>query len=56
MKMKTVKASTAKPNGNPTPGDEPFGIEPAVRFYFNKSVIRLRKYKKQKSLSFAIKS
>ena len=33
MKMKTVKASTAKPNSKPIPGDKYLGLEPATCFY-----------------------
>ena len=29
----SVKASAAKPLGNPPPGDKTLGIEPATRFY-----------------------
>ena len=32
-KMKTVKASTVKPNGKPPPVDKYLGIEPDIRFY-----------------------
>ena len=31
--MKTIKASTDKPNSKPPPGDKTLGIEPVVRFY-----------------------
>ena len=33
MIMKTVKASTAKPNGKPPPRSKSLGIEPAILFY-----------------------
>ena len=33
MNMKTVKASTAKSNSKPPPGDKSLGIETAIRFY-----------------------
>ena len=33
MKMKTVKASTAKPNGKSPPGDKYLKIYPAIHFY-----------------------
>ena len=31
--LKTVKASTAKPDNTPPPGDKTLGIEPDIRFY-----------------------
>ena len=31
--MKKLKASTAKPNGKPLPGDKYLGLEPAIIFY-----------------------
>ena len=33
MKMKTVKASTAEPNGKPTPGDKNLGLDTIICFY-----------------------
>ena len=33
MKIKTVKASAAKPNGKPPPGDKSLGFDPYIRFY-----------------------
>ena len=32
-KKSSVKASAAKPLGNPPPGDKNFGLEPAICFY-----------------------
>ena len=31
--LKTVKASTSKPNRNPPPGDLTFSIDPDILFY-----------------------
>ena len=33
MKMKTVKASTSKPNGKPPPGDKSLRVEIDIPFY-----------------------
>ena len=33
ISMKTVKASTYKPNSNPSPGYKNFGLEPDIFFY-----------------------
>ena len=33
VSLKLIKASTYKPNGNPTPGDKTIGLESAIRFY-----------------------
>ena len=33
ISMKTVKASTAKPNTKPRPGDKTLGLDTAIQFY-----------------------
>ena len=33
ISLKTVKASTAKPNGKPPPGDKTLGLDSLIRFY-----------------------
>ena len=33
ISIKTVKASTSKPNRKPPPGDKTIGLETAIRFY-----------------------
>ena len=33
IEMKIVKASIAKPNGKPTPGDKSLGIDTDIRLY-----------------------
>ena len=33
VSMKTLKASTAKTNGRPPPGDKSLGIEPDILLY-----------------------
>ena len=33
IRLKTVKASTAKSNCKPTPGDKTLGFDPYIRFY-----------------------
>ena len=33
ISIKTVKASTAKPNGKPMIGDKTLGIDACIRFY-----------------------
>ena len=52
----SVKASAAKPPGNPTPRDEILGLEPATHFYEIEDGDKTEEGEEAETLTFTIKA